>query len=1124
MIWTKRHKLFKQAKTSILCENMKMKHKSAICVVLLLILAFTSLQATQYANISSQYTFSIDTQYSSIQLMASDKSGMSSGYLLENDNGVYKIDLGKWAKGASKVYTAAFAIVNTEKNVYLRITEIEVTGGGEHLTIALHKHRDLHASGILNVESENEGDYMIYYSGGTSIPHSDDGFVLYKGNGYQSDYLRYTRDSVTWRSATYDSELNVWVVNENLVDADTLTNDADTLSNFVWVEVCLSNLDKSGDYSGSIIIHAKSLSAAEISLLSPSWTKIGEGGDFGYSIASGDVNGDGLKDVVVGAWGCEGRGKVFLFLGESEERSLYRLSETPAWEVSGGEDWERFGWSVACADLNNDGYDDIIVGSSYYREGGEPPHWYLGRVQVYYGSSWGPSWGWERDGDGSIAWGVDNFGYSLATGDINGDGIDDLVVGEPYYGETEGVKGKVSLFLGNENGLDWDPIWTAIGGSYDSCFGISVACANVNNDDYDDVIIGAKNWDSNKGKAYMYLGGNYDGIPLPGEASWSVSGESAGDYFGNSVACAGDVNSDGYEDVIIGAYGFSSAKGKVYLYAGNSGGLSGTAVWTASGDSLNDWFGYSVSSAGDVNGDGLKDVLIGAYGYSSFQGQVKLYLGNEGSYLQPTAWSKSGEETDDYYGLAITPLGDIDGDNYDDIMIGAPNYDWGKGKVYKYAGNGYGLAEDADWTASWSSIGEENGMKSEFGYSVLLADVNGDGFDDAIIGAPKYDLERGKVYVVLGMPDIKLAGKPSWVAIGEVEGSQFGYSIAIANVNNDEFDDIIIGAPNYRDGDWATQKIGKAYLYLGSGTGLSTEPAWTKVGDTSDPNDHYFGYSVACAGDVNNDGYDDVIVGEPGYSDAEYTQRGRASLFLGSSSGLYTDASWQALGEDTDHRFGVYVASAGDVNCDNRDDVMISAMCGIGAPYQTGKVYVYHGSSSSPYLSTVADWSKSGDTENMQFGLAMSCAGDVNNDGYDDIIIGAPAYDDVYDEDVGKVYLYFGSASGVSGDPAWTETGLGSYLLGYPVVGAGDLNSDGYDDVIIGAPGYMALTGKVIIYYGSTTGLTVAPIRMIGEMIWSVFGVSISVGDVDNDGNIEVLVGAPGYPSNTGKVYLYTIP
>jgi hypothetical protein len=213
--------------------------------------------------------------------MASNRSGVSKGYLLENDNGEYKIDLGKWAKGANKVYTGAFAIVNTEKNVYLRITNIEVTGGGEHLTIALHKHRDLHASNIVNAESEIEGDYLIYYSEGTSYDHSDDGFVLYKGEGYTDGsevYLRYTYNSIEWSSANYESW--VWVVNPwGNNDANMLTNDSDTLSNFVWVEVCLSNLDVEGDYSGSIIIHAKSLSASEISLLSPYWTSTGEGGN-----------------------------------------------------------------------------------------------------------------------------------------------------------------------------------------------------------------------------------------------------------------------------------------------------------------------------------------------------------------------------------------------------------------------------------------------------------------------------------------------------------------------------------------------------------------------------------------------------------------------------------------------------------------------------------------------------------------------------------------------------------------------------------------------------------------------------------------------------------------------------
>jgi len=119
--------------------------------------------------------------------------------------------------------------------------------------------------------------------------------------------------------------------------------------------------------------------------------------------------------------------------------------------------------------------------------------------------------------------------------------------------------------------------------------------------------------------------------PLATSPSWTAAGEATGDSFGWSVATAGDVNGDGYSDVVVGAYGHTSYTGKAYLYLGGASGLSASASWTAAGEAANNCFGWSVATAGDVNGDGYSDVIVGAYGHTTSTGKAYLYFGGGGT-------------------------------------------------------------------------------------------------------------------------------------------------------------------------------------------------------------------------------------------------------------------------------------------------------------------------------------------------------------------------------------------------------------------------------------------------------------------------------------------------------------
>jgi hypothetical protein len=252
---------------------------------------------------------------------------------------------------------------------------------------------------------------------------------------------------------------------------------------------------------------------------------------------------------------------------------------------------------------------------------------------------------------------------------------------------------------------------------------------------------------------------------------------------------------------------------------------------------------------------------------------------------------------------------------------------------------------DRSFNLPWTSIGDDQ-ADADFGHSVASAgDVNGDGYDDVIIGAHLYDTTNtnaGKAYLYLGSSS-GLKIEPSWTSSGDDQaGAYFGHSVASADdVNGDGYSDVIISACLY---DTANNSAGKAYLYLGSSSGLEASPSWTSSGD--DQSDAHFGTLVASADDVNGDGYSDVIIGAEFYDTAN-GDAGKAYLYLGSSSGLETLPSWTSSGDDqSGAEFGISVAGAGDVNGDGYSDVIIGAWRYDTANGDAGKAYLYLGSSS----------------------------------------------------------------------------------------------------------------------------------------------------------------------------------
>jgi PKD repeat protein len=345
---------------------------------------------------------------------------------------------------------------------------------------------------------------------------------------------------------------------------------------------------------------------------------------------------------------------------------------------------DRFGQSSSYAgDVNGDGYADIIVGA-YYNDDVKTN---AGKVYIYFGSST-PNSVVDVTITGEKEY--NEFGYSVSyAGDVNGDDLDDIIIGARHNDDGKDNAGKAYIFYGRKS---WSSNLKAssadvkmTGSSANELMGDKVSFAgDINKDSYDDVMVSAPYYDDSKGRVRIYFGGS----SMDAKVDVVITGGAKNDYFGKDVSGAEDVNNDGYDDVIIGASGYDSNKGRAYIFLGKSswssnGGSSWTATQSASsadlkfeGEGGGDYFGTSVSHIGDVDQDGFPDIIVGAEGASDGTGRVGeayIYLGGD-----PMDSSVdrvfSGENLGDTFGRSVSAAGDVDNDKYPDILVSAPYY------------------------------------------------------------------------------------------------------------------------------------------------------------------------------------------------------------------------------------------------------------------------------------------------------------------------------------------------------------------------------------------------------------------------------------------------------------------
>lgn len=386
---------------------------------------------------------------------------------------------------------------------------------------------------------------------------------------------------------------------------------------------------------------------------------------------------------------------------------------------------------------------------------------------------------------------------------------------------------------------------------------------------------------------------------------------------------------------------------------------------------------------------------------------------------------------------------DVDGDGFADILVGAPGIFPATGEVYVYRGGPAGPASKP------TLVVPNPGFGTGFGSALASAgDVDGDGFADVVI-AGVGEKNAGAVWLYRG-GEAGLSTTPTLALHGEAIGDAFGISVSsVGDVNGDGYADVVVGQLE------AIKGPGRAFVFHGGPSGLADTPSATLVGPVKDS---AFGGAVAGAGDVNGDGFGDLIVG----AYLGTTGAGEATVFLGGPHDLEPAPTW--IGGTLDDKFGVSVACAGDIDGDGLSDVVVGAFQTQVGP---GLAYVFRGSATS--LGTTPSTTLTGTKPGDAFGLAVDGAGDVDGDGYSDLLVGAGALGNT-----GAAYVYRGSPAGLIATPATTLIG-NSNIFGDSLAGAGDLDGDGFDDVLIGNEHEAGYTGAVYGYRGGKGGLMTSP-------------------------------------------------
>ncbi len=563
----------------------------------------------------------------------------------------------------------------------------------------------------------------------------------------------------------------------------------------------------------------------------------------------------------------------------------------------------------------------------------------------------------------------------------------------------------------------------------------------------------------------------------------TITGSNQYDYFGWNVSSAGDVNGDGYDDIIAGAPGYDSARGRTYIFFGGpwlTGDLAvGEANVTLNGSAQGDEFGWDVSGAGDVNNDTFDDVIIGAPGRNSDTGAVYIFYGNASMPLLINSTDANvtirGGALGDEFGSSVSDTGNINYDDYDDVIVGAPKNNSNTGAAYVFYGNqSDGIIIDTG-NANVTLIGQS--IADRFGFSVSGAgDANKDNCDDMIVGGPGAD----KAYIFFGntsLSGVIDAGNAN-VTINSLSGDNFGWSVSGAgDVDNDGYDDVIVGAPLNNSATGAayifngiyikTESAGDRYINLTDGDSASVTLTGENTGEM-------FGYSVSCAGNVNGDSYDDIIVGAPMFTtdlDIVSGDVGNNVIFHSNTNG--NGSTWSQTTVYTAFQ-NVYTVAIGDIDGDEDLDIVSGDM-------ENNVIFSdnTNGDGSSWSQTTVYTAAQN---------IYSVAIGDIDGDWDLDIISG---------DQTGDVIFH----NNTNGDgSAWTQITVYTTLNSVESVALGDIDGDGDLDIVSGD------ANNNVIFHNNTDGdgsswTQISVYTAISDMF------TVAIGDIDGDGDLDIVSG-----------------
>lgn len=678
---------------------------------------------------------------------------------------------------------------------------------------------------------------------------------------------------------------------------------------------------------------------------------------------------------------------------------------------------------------------------------------------------------WRAEGDQAGA----RFGSALATADVNGDGFGDLVVGAPLYDDQFHDEGRVSVYLGSASGLATTPAWVRHGRQTGAHLGaVVVNLGDVNGDGIDDIAFSAPEYDvrlnkwnpypfgsigvsgryaPNEGRVVVYLGSASGLGLLPNRI---LDGLEFREHFGTALAGVGDVNGDGYDDLLAGSPGKASGLGGALLFSGSASGVSSVPSWIGLAGTSGSGYGREVARAGDTNGDGFADFEIGRPGFETCF-RVVLHLGSASGLGAEVPLAESLVE----FGPAV----DLNQDGLPELLYsvegcGTTGLSWRR----------HGLGSVGTYPISGAPA------------SVVAGDLDGDGFQDVVAGLPT-GTAQGRVSGYFGAAG-QLTPLAAFLTLdGQQPGDDFGRVLAVADVDGQSGEELFVAAPLH-DAGQADEGLVRMYSSA------------RRLAISVTPRDLELDYFVV--GDFNSDGFSDWVQGDAGLLSVRY----------GSPTGL------QALAQGLvrapiDGSFNVvsFVFSTGDVNGDGFEDLLASAYAELGGPHggftlisQPHALYLgaAAGLSANPY------WVLS-DTVRSEARIL----GDVNADGFDDLVLAHPVHGDqlLLGTPAGPVF-YQGLPPANDLVGSWGTDPLTLVSSRNQAMLAGDVDGDGFSDVVFLRQPTSANRHQIELHRGSANGLVFVQRYIPGAEGLSTRREMLAFEDLDGDGFDDVVLGS----------------